>query len=132
MRGRTELPIIAHYSMLTLFTRYSHVGIELPLMLKMFRLSGADIVTFPRPNSRFDVTTEEFVANLKASGDPLGSILPAALIECQRRGAEARASAPRLVQSKDVARPMRLRSRTTREGPCSPLASAELGATLAG
>ena len=77
VRGRTELPIIAHYSMLTLFTRYSHVGIELPLMLKMFRLSGADIVTFPRPNSRFDVTTEEFVANLKASGDPLGSILPA-------------------------------------------------------
>ena len=77
VRSRTELPIIAHYSMLTLFTRYSHVGIELPLMLKMFRMSGADIVTFPRPNSRFDVTTEEFVANLKAAGDPLGSILPA-------------------------------------------------------
>src|SRR5262249_50710547 len=77
VRSRTELPIIAHYSMLTLFTRYSHVGIELPLMLKLFRMSGADILTFPRPNSRFDVTTEEFVSNLKAAGDPLGSIRPA-------------------------------------------------------
>ena len=77
VRGRTELPIIAHYSMLTLFTRYSHVGIDLPLMLKLIRLSGADILTFPRPNSRFDVATEEFVANLKAAGDPLGPILPA-------------------------------------------------------
>jgi len=77
VRGRTELPIIAHYSMLTLFTRYAHVGIELPLMLKLFRMSGADILTFPRPNSRFDVATEEFVANLKGATDPLGSILPA-------------------------------------------------------
>lgn len=77
VRGRTELPIIAHYSMLTLFTRYSHVGIELPLMLKLFRMSGADILTFPRPNSRFDVATEEFVANLKGATDPLGPILPA-------------------------------------------------------
>ncbi|MBV9183494.1 MAG: hypothetical protein JO356_19495 [Acidobacteria bacterium] len=77
VRSRTELPIIAHYSMLTLFTRYAHVGIELPLMLKLFRLSGADILTFPRPNSRFDVATEEFVANLKAAVDPLGPIRPA-------------------------------------------------------
>jgi ribulose-bisphosphate carboxylase large chain len=77
VRSHTELPIIAHYSMLTLFTRYAHVGIEMPLMLKLFRLSGADIVTFPRPNSRFDVATEEFEANLKAAGKPLGAILPA-------------------------------------------------------
>jgi ribulose 1,5-bisphosphate carboxylase large subunit-like protein len=77
VRGRTELPIIAHYSMLTLFTRYAHVGIELPLMLKMFRMSGADILTFPRPNSRFDVATEEFVSNLKGATEPVGSILPA-------------------------------------------------------
>lgn len=77
VRGRTELPIIAHYSMLTLFTRYSHVGIDLPLMLKMFRMSGADIVTFPRPNSRFDVSSDEFESNLTAAGKTLGSILPA-------------------------------------------------------
>ena len=77
VRSRTELPLIAHYSMLTLFTRYSHVGIELPLMLKMFRMSGADIVTFPRPNARFDVSSDEFESNLTAAGKPLGPILPA-------------------------------------------------------
>src|SRR5262249_13991569 len=77
VRSRTELPIIAHYSMLTLFTRYSHVGIELPLMLKMFRMSGADILTFPRPNSRFDVSSDEFESNLTAAGKPMGPILPA-------------------------------------------------------
>lgn len=77
MRSRTELPLIAHYSMLTLFTRYVHVGIEMPLMLKLFRLSGADIVTFPRPNVRFDVSSEEFGENLRVAGAPLGSVLPA-------------------------------------------------------
>jgi ribulose-bisphosphate carboxylase large chain len=77
MRSRTDLPLIAHYSMLTLFTRYAHVGIEMSLMLKLFRLSGADIVTFPRPNSRFDVSAEEFTENLRVAGAPLGSILPA-------------------------------------------------------
>jgi ribulose-bisphosphate carboxylase large chain len=77
MRSRTELPLIAHYSMLTLFTRYVHVGIEMPLMLKLFRLSGADIVTFPRPNVRFDVSAEEFGENLRVAGSPLGSVLPA-------------------------------------------------------
>jgi ribulose-bisphosphate carboxylase large chain len=77
MKSRTELPLIAHYSMLTLFTRYAHVGIEMSLMLKLFRLSGADIVTFPRPNSRFDVSAEEFTENLRGAGAPLGSILPA-------------------------------------------------------
>ncbi len=77
VRNRTELPLIAHYSMLTLFTRYAHVGIEMPLMLKLFRMSGADILTFPRPNSRFDVANEEFEANLKAAGTPLGDIRPA-------------------------------------------------------
>jgi ribulose-bisphosphate carboxylase large chain len=76
VRNRTELPLIAHYSMLTLFTRYAHVGIEMPLMLKLFRLSGADILTFPRPNSRFDVANEEFESNLKAAGAPLGTIHP--------------------------------------------------------
>jgi acyl carrier protein len=40
-------------------------------------MSGADILTFPRPNSRFDVTTEEFVSNLKAAVEPLGTIVPA-------------------------------------------------------
>ncbi len=77
MKSRTELPLIAHYSMLTLFTRYAHVGIEMSLMLKLFRLSGADIVTFPRPNSRFDVSSEEFTENLRVAGAPLGAILPA-------------------------------------------------------
>jgi ribulose 1,5-bisphosphate carboxylase large subunit-like protein/acyl carrier protein len=77
MRSRTELPLIAHYSMLTLFTRYSHVGIEMSLMLKLFRMSGADIVTFPRPNPRFDVSSEEFTENLRVAGAPLGPILPA-------------------------------------------------------
>jgi ribulose-bisphosphate carboxylase large chain len=77
VRSRTELPIIAHYSMLTLFTRYSQVGIDLPLMLRMFRMSGADILTFPRPNSRFDVAGDEFEANLTSAGTPLGSIIPA-------------------------------------------------------
>jgi acyl carrier protein len=77
MRARTDLPLIAHYSMLTLFTRYVHVGIEMPLMLKLFRLSGADIVTFPRPNVRFDVSAEEFGENLRVAGAPLSSVLPA-------------------------------------------------------
>ena len=77
MRSRTDLPLIAHYSMLTLFTRYAHVGIEMSLMLKLFRLSGADIVTFPRPNVRFDVSSEEFKENLLVAGAPLGNILPA-------------------------------------------------------
>jgi ribulose 1,5-bisphosphate carboxylase large subunit-like protein len=77
MRNRTKLPIIAHYSMLTLFTRYANIGIELPLMLKFYRLSGADIVTFPRPNVRFDVSSEEFEANVRVAGEPLGAILPA-------------------------------------------------------
>src|SRR5271167_4541903 len=77
MRNRTELPLIAHYSMLTLFTRYAHVGIEMSLMLKLFRLSGADVVTFPRPNVRFDVSAEEFKENLLVAGAPLGNILPA-------------------------------------------------------
>jgi acyl carrier protein len=40
-------------------------------------VSGADILTFPRPNSRFDVATEEFVSNLKGATEPVGSILPA-------------------------------------------------------
>jgi len=77
VRNRTTLPIIAHYSMLTLFTRYANVGIEFPLMLKMYRLSGADVVTFPRPNVRFDVSRAEFEANLKVPGSPLGDVLPA-------------------------------------------------------
>jgi ribulose-bisphosphate carboxylase large chain len=77
MRSRTDLPLIAHYSMLTLFTRYAHVGIEMSLMLKLFRMSGADIVTFPRPNPRFDVSAEEFKENLLVAGAPLDSILPA-------------------------------------------------------
>lgn len=77
MRSRTDLPLIAHYSMLTLFTRYAHVGIEMSLMLKLFRMSGADIVTFPRPNPRFDVSSEEFKENLLVAGAPLDSILPA-------------------------------------------------------
>jgi len=77
MRSRTELPLIAHYSMLTMFTRYVHVGIEMALMLKLFRLSGADIVTFPRPNVRFDVSAEDFGENVRVAGAPLGSILPA-------------------------------------------------------
>jgi ribulose-bisphosphate carboxylase large chain len=77
MRQRTSLPLIAHYSMLSLMSRYSNIGIELPLMLKLFRLSGADVVTFPRPNSRFDVATEEFEANLKVVSEPLEGILPA-------------------------------------------------------
>lgn len=77
MRNRTDKPLIAHYSMLSLMSRYSNIGIELPLMLKLFRLSGADVVTFPRPNSRFDVSPEEFEANLKVVGEPIPGVLPA-------------------------------------------------------
>lgn len=59
-RERTNLPLIIHYELLPSITHGIQNGINLSLLIKVYRLSGGDIISFPRPNERFDIDTEEY------------------------------------------------------------------------
>lgn len=59
-RTLTELPLLAHYDTLPTFATIPEEGIRFGLLAKLYRLSGADLVAFPRPNPRFDINSEDY------------------------------------------------------------------------
>ena len=73
VKERTELPLLAHYESTPTFTQYNNTGIKFSLLLKIFRLSGADIMLLPRPNVRFDIDRSEYVDSLNTCFEQLGS-----------------------------------------------------------
>jgi len=72
-RSLTALPIIAHYEFVTVCTKPVGAGIDFPVMGQLYRAAGADIITMPRPNPRFDISSHEYVRNLRACFEPLGN-----------------------------------------------------------
>jgi ribulose 1,5-bisphosphate carboxylase large subunit-like protein len=68
-RSMTEKPLVVHYECAPTFSNGPSSSISFGLLAKLYRLSGGDLVTYPRPNKRFDIHDDDYRGCLSACLD---------------------------------------------------------------
>ncbi len=76
LRKKSSVPLMAHFSGMALWDRSQNFGLGSVPLVKLQRLSGADIIGIPGFGPRMKSPPEEVLANMKACLEPMGPIKP--------------------------------------------------------
>lgn len=77
VRRKAKVPLLCHFDFMASFTRLPYFGLSVPLVTKLQRITGFDIILFPGFGPRMKTRPEEVLANLRACLQPMGPIKPA-------------------------------------------------------
>lgn len=77
LRRSAQLPIMSHFAGLALLTRSTRWRIEMPVLVKLLRLAGADMIGLAGFGPRMHTATADVAAAIAACVEPLPGIRPA-------------------------------------------------------